>query len=278
MGLPNCTRSLAYGTVMASTWSAAPSISALASVAARSTSSAAASAPPRRRAGVSSKTSTPSSRVRSMADSGAGRPSPQVDRVDGVVGLDHGDVGRRRVDDRGRLPAQPHLVPRPRHVRPLVPGAAATQPTAEPSASASRQSLVPASARASLAAQRTQGHDGGQERRRHQMTTDLLAQHGHLDHAQPEAALVFGHLERQPTLVGHGRPDRAVVAVRRVGHAVGRRRRPPRAGCRPPTRSRPGPAARRDRRSRREATPRHRAGPPGRLRGRSPRRRSLRRP
>ena len=114
MGLPNCTRSLAYCTVSARTWSAAPSISALASVAARSTSSAAASSPPRNRAGVPSKDRTPSSRVRSMAGSGAGRPSvAQVDPVDPAGGQDHGDVGRGRVGDRRRLPAEAGLAPGP---------------------------------------------------------------------------------------------------------------------------------------------------------------------
>ena len=153
MGLPNCTRSLAYWTVSARTWSAAPSISALANVAARSTSSAAASSPPRKVAGVfvegqdAELTGAVHGGQRARAALG-----PQIDAVDSTTGQPR----RRRRPTACRRPGA--SCPLSRNLGPAAPrhgpgrsdpALRATQPTAAPSLSASRQSLVPASARAS---------------------------------------------------------------------------------------------------------------------------------
>ena len=73
-----------------------------------------------------------------------------------------------------------------------------------------------------VTAQRAERHDGGQERRRHQAAPDLLAEHGELHHAQPQAALVLGELDRQPPLLRHGGPHGVVVALRRVRRGVAR--------------------------------------------------------
>ena len=129
--------------------------------------------------------------------------------------------------------------PVPATVRPSAPGAAATQPTAAPWPSASRQSFVPASARASSPHSAPRAKIGGEERRRHQPAPDLLAEHGELDHAQPQAALVLGQLDRQPSLLRHGRPHGLVVALRRVRRGAPRRR--PGAGKRADDRPRPDP-------------------------------------
>ncbi len=81
MGRPNCTRSLAYCTVMASTTSAAPSISAHTATTARSSTPLATSSPPSHTAGHSSRASHPMLRVRSMAGSDAGRSAASTGRA-----------------------------------------------------------------------------------------------------------------------------------------------------------------------------------------------------
>ena len=173
MGLPNCTRSLAYSTVMDSTRSAAPSISALASVAARSTSSSAASAPPRE----------PGRRVVEFEDAQLARPvhgghgrgaslAAQVDAVDGRRRRrppPHRPRGRR--PSAWSWPLRRTSAPAPVGATeiPSV-GAKATQPTAAPSLNASRHSLVPASPRASAEhsapSATTEGRKGAATRRR----------------------------------------------------------------------------------------------------------------
>ena len=154
---------------MASTWSAAPSISALTTVAARSSSSGAASGPPMRRAGVSAKC-----RITELASAVHGR-----ERVAGVRPWrrstaktlrrrrHHGHVSRRGVDGRRRRAAQVRRRrrrPSPRRSRASPARHEATQPTASPSASASRHSLVDGVGPGLGVAQRAQGQDGGQER------------------------------------------------------------------------------------------------------------------
>ncbi len=94
------------------------------------------------------------------------------------------------------------------------------QPTAEPEQSASRHSLVPASARASGPLERAERDDGREERRGHQPAAQLLAQHGDLDQAQPEPTLVVGLLDGEPPLLGHGVPDGGVVATRGIRRSV----------------------------------------------------------
>ena len=52
------------------------------------------------------------------------------------------------------------------------------------------------------------------------MSAELLAQHGDVDHAEPEPAVVDRALDRRPTLVGHGRPQLAVEVAPTVGHGA----------------------------------------------------------
>ena len=110
IGLPNWTRSLAYWTVRASTWSAAPSISALASVAARSTTEHGrllATEEQRRRA-VEGEDPELARAVHGREGLGPARAA-QIDPVDAAGGQDHGDVGGGRVGDGRRPAAEAHL-------------------------------------------------------------------------------------------------------------------------------------------------------------------------
>ena len=77
----------------------------------------------------------------------------------------------------------------------------------------------------------------GQERRRHQAPADLFAEHGELDHAQAQSPVVLGQLDRQPSLVRHGRPHGLVVP----GRSVHRRLTGSRPGTGERPHDRPGP-------------------------------------
>ncbi len=72
-------------------------------------------------------------------------------------------------------------------------------------------------------------HQGSEDENRRkegggdQPATHLLAQHRDLDRAQAETSFVLGHLEREPALVGHGRPGGGVEPARRVAGGGGGR-------------------------------------------------------
>ena len=177
------------------------------------------SAPPRHNAGVPSKAKMPELARPVHGGDRVGLPfATHVDGVDAASRDHHGHVGRGRECSRRRLAAQRTRPSEPDGVTvtPPAAGAKATQPTAAPSPSASRQSLVAASARASSAAEGPERQDGREEGCGHEAAPDLLAEHRHLHRAQSQPALVGGHLDGEPSLVRHRCPHSGVVAVRRV--------------------------------------------------------------
>ena len=160
------------------------------------------------------------------------------------VGDDDGQVGRRRIGGRWGHAAQEHLVAVAIAVADgsaVIAGAGQASDAGHGLALAQRFAplLGPADGERIGRTQRAQRHDRGEEGDGGQTAPDLLAQHGGLDQAHPEAALVLGDLEGQPTLLGHGRPGGGVVAGRGVGDGGAGAVAPPAPGSVPTTA--PGP-------------------------------------
>ena len=213
MGLPNCTRSLAYSTVIDEDMvGGAEHLRA----GQRGGPVEQQPRPPRRRRGTA-----PACRRRPGRRARACGPWPTAGRAALRC------AGRRRRRRRRRRPRPRRPRARRRsggvcaaeaHLRPSGPRRGGEPARAGAKADAADRGALGPAPRASpsvagvgprlVAAQRAERHDGREERRGHQAAPDLLAEHGDLDHAQPQAALVLGQLDRQPALVGHGRPRR----------------------------------------------------------------------
>ena len=177
------------------------------------------SAPPRRNAGVPSNAKMPSSPRTVHGRDRSGPPfAAHVDRVDVATCDHHRHVGRWCEGRGRRLTAQEHTPVRSRRD--------GGDPTRRrPEGDTTDCGTLPERFAPILgrgvgprlrAAERPERQDGGEERCGHQAAPDLFAEHRDLDRAQPESAVLRGHLDGQPSLVRHGRPYRPVVTVRHV--------------------------------------------------------------